>query len=117
MIDPIMSQMIPIVQEELTRARVNHGSTYASMHEAYGVLSEELYEVGIEYREIVAYEGMLISAIHKGDEKLLRSELDTICNRAIKAACELVQVAAVCKKAAKGLRGAVHGQEERRPIG
>ena len=117
MIDPIMTEISQVVQEELQRARVDHGETYASMHEAYGVLCEELHEAGIEYREIQAYEGMLSGAIHKGNEKLLRSELDVICSRAIRAACELVQVAAVCRKAMQGLEGAADGQAERRPLG
>lgn len=99
MIDPIMSKIVPVMQEELARAQVNHGETYASMHEAYGVLSEELYEADIEYHEVRAYEGMLISAIHKGESGLLRGELGIIFDRALQAACELVQVAAVAKKA------------------
>lgn len=99
MIDPIMSRIVPVMQEELARAQVNHGKTYASMHEAFGVLSEELYEADIEYHEVRAYEEVLISAIHNGNSKLLRDELTVIFNRALQAACELVQVAAVAKKA------------------
>jgi hypothetical protein len=99
MIDPIMSKIVPVMQEELARAQHDHGQTYASMHEAFGVLSEELHEAGIEYRELTAYEGMLIGTIHKGNGKLLLEELSVIHNRALQAACELVQVAAVAQKA------------------
>lgn len=99
MLDHVLKDITDAMQKELARAQANHGPTYASMHEAYGVLTEEIYEAGIEYREVTAYEGMLLSAIHKGNSKLLRDELTTIHYRALQAACEMVQVAAVCSKA------------------
>lgn len=99
MIDHVMTDIVAAMHAELARAQEDHGKHYASMHEAYGVLSEELYEAGIEFREANAYEGMLLSAIHKGNNKLLREELNIIHHRALQAACELVQVAAVAQKA------------------
>lgn len=102
MIDRVMEDVELAVGYEVARAKADHGETYASMHEAYGVLCEEVFEAEEEFCEVTSYRTFLLDALHRGDEKQLQAMLSVIRNRAVKAACELVQVAAVCQKAMGG---------------
>lgn len=105
MIEPVHTDIMAAVEAEQLRAVAIYGPEYHTTHEAFGVLSEELYEAAIEWREIKAYEGMLLSAIHKQNDQLLCNAMDMIEHHAILAACELVQAAAVCRKAIAGIKG------------
>lgn len=105
MIDHVMQEILTSVSAETQRAKAEFGDSYKNPHEAYGVLAEEIFEAKAEMNEVNAYYDMLISAIHKGDKVLLIKELDVLKCCAINAACELVQVAAVCAKAIHGMAG------------
>lgn len=102
--EQMREQIRPHVERALAYAREKHGETFASWHEAYGVLSEEVMEVRQELRMIEAAMGDLIQSIHEHDEVDIQLDLSEIFRHAELAACEAIQVAAVCAKA-KGSNG------------
>lgn len=104
MIDRVMEDVQLAIGFEAIRAKENHGETFASLHEAFGVLSEEMMEAKMEYLEAHSYADMLLHAIHRGGGKNVRHVLSKIGESAARAACEFVQVAAVCEKAMEGMK-------------
>ena len=102
MMDEIMCDVERAVHYEETRIQQLHGEKYHSPHEAYGVLKEELLEADIELEHMSATEDGLLRAIHRNDTDTIKLAYDGIANRAVRAACELIQVAAVCRKAMGG---------------
>lgn len=98
MIGPVYSDIRKAVQAETSRAKAAFGDTYASPHEAWGVLMEEWDEAFEEVEQ--AGDRMRCIALdirNPGDG--LAMTLDGIRYHAMLAACELIQVAAVCEKA------------------
>ena len=102
MMDEILCDVEKAVHYEETRIKKLYGEKYHSLHEAYGVLKEELYETDIELERLNATEDGLLRAIHRDDVDTLNLAYDCIAKRAVRAACELIQVAAVCRKAMGG---------------
>ena len=83
---------------EATNAKQNHGTTYASHHEAFGVLAEEVQEAFHELNTVKRNMDYLLRYIHADDVEGIRLAVDAIKAKAILAAAESVQVAAVCQK-------------------
>lgn len=102
--EQMREEIRPLVERALAYAREKHGHDFASWHEAYGVLSEEVMEVRQELRMIEAAMGDLIHSIHDHDEAGMQEDLSVILRHAELAACEAIQVAAVVLKA-KGING------------
>lgn len=86
---------------ETAHAKTQHGEKYASLHEANGVLIEELQEGWDEGKALATLSDDLTRAIREG--KNIRNVLADIKERAILAACEYIQVAAVAQKALDGM--------------
>lgn len=87
----------PLVEVELKRANSIHEPAFNSMHEAYAVLIEELEEAHDEYEGCSRFVDMAwerIKADDKPDEWLAKAE-----KAAIRAAAEMIQTAAMCRKA------------------
>lgn len=97
-----------VLDEEIVRIKGRYGETYASVHEAYGVLAEELHEARQEARELRAYVKDLLDDLPDEDPNDLRCDLNESYWHALNGACELIQVAAVCRKAMDGLGGGAH---------
>ena len=72
------------------------------------MLAEEMHEAELEYVCAKDMFADLIDSIHKGRRSIIDSDLEAIEGYAIKASCELVQVAAVCRKELNG--GAMRGE-------
>lgn len=83
---------------EAEAAKETHGATYASHHEAYGVLAEEAQEAFDELNTVKRNMDYLLRYIHADDVEGIRLAVDAIKAKAIFAAAESVQVAAVCQK-------------------
>ena len=99
MIDAIVTQIDRIVDEERRRADDEHGQL-VSLEEGYGVLAEEVMELGMESSEI-SMDAMnrLLRVIHDDkDGILLTGHVAHIRDKARLAAAEAVQVAAVCER-------------------
>lgn len=92
------------VDMELERAQENFGQHYASAHEGFGVLSEELFEAETETIHINAIKNWLMNALHANDTAQMVDVLDELTERATLAACEYIQVAAVAQKMIDTLR-------------
>ena len=99
MIDGVRKDLAVAEERELARAREQFGEKYHSHHEAYGVLAEELYEVDREKEWIKFYTDDLLRALHLNNADAMQMALENLRGAALRAACELVQVAAVCRKA------------------
>lgn len=98
MIDGVHKDLIVTEEHELARAREQFGEKYHSQHEAYGVLAEELYEFERENEWIKTYTSDLMSAMHLNDDGEMKMTLENLRCAALMEACELIQVAAVCRK-------------------
>lgn len=68
MLDHVMKDINAAKDAELLRIKQNHGETYASIHEAYGVLAEEMHEAELEYVCAKDFFADLIESIHQGAE-------------------------------------------------
>lgn len=91
---------------EATNAKQNHGTTYASHHEAYGILAEEVQEAGEEHKSIQKHMEQLLRFIRTDYTEGVEDCLKVLKQDAIRAAAESVQVAAVCQKWLEGLENA-----------
>lgn len=96
--DKLISRAVELVEEELDRANEQY-PLFASPHEGYGVILEEVEETENESLSVTKCLDDLWKNI-KSDNKV--SEYESVLGRmarsAILAACENIQVAAMCRK-------------------
>ena len=97
MID-LIREVRTTVDAEMARAQDVHGLHYASAHEGYGVLAEEMYEAETETIHLGAIKNWLMNALHADDPDQMVDVLDELAEHATLAACEYIQVAAVAQK-------------------
>lgn len=94
-----LSDILHILAEsESNRAKEIHGATYASHHEAYGVLAEEVQEAGEEHKSVQQHMEQLLRFVRTDYTEGIADCLRVLKQDAIRAAAESVQVAAVCSK-------------------
>lgn len=87
------------VKTELIDAKRVYGDYYASLHEGYGVLMEELHEATVELRDLdSAITEQLIEDVHANDLEGIVCTLADVELTARHLACEAIQVAAVARK-------------------
>lgn len=94
----LITRMRELAEDETTRACTKHGPRFSSHHEGFGVLAEEIEEAEQELHVLRGLQQSLLIAIHDEDIQRVRDTLDDIHERAIRAACESTQVAAVAEK-------------------
>ena len=102
-IKPLIPPVEALVQEELARASEQFGGRHHSPHEAYAVMLEELQEAQEESGD--AHQMIDLYFYHvKGNSepKYMQSTLRDLLNHSINAACEFIQLAAMCEKALRG---------------
>lgn len=87
-----------LVDTEYERAAQLHGAVFASPHEGYGVIAEEVQEAGdaLEIAESVMKQ--LLLAIREEKPRPMIDLAYCIRDQAVNAAAELIQVAAMCEK-------------------
>lgn len=83
---------------EYVRACNEWGDTFASAHEGYGVIAEELQEATDEETRVMTSMAELLSAIRTGGPEEIENVCERINRTARLAACEFVQVAAMARK-------------------
>lgn len=93
-----------LVSDELDRASKLHGETFASAHEGFGVIAEELQEVGDELEIAEGNLSTMLAFIRDEDKQRIVDVADCLRDRAVNAAAELVQVAAMCEKMTKTIK-------------
>lgn len=82
---------------EKTSAIKRHGYAHSD-HEALALLQEEIWEAEKEMQRVRVYEYALKKQVYINNHKLSLEYVSEIKNDAINAACELIQVAAMCDK-------------------
>ena len=87
------------VSTELIDAKRIHGERYASAHEGYGVLMEELHEATVELRDLDSLiREQTMEDLHENDLAGMICDLADVDLLARHLACEAIQVAAVARK-------------------
>lgn len=99
MLEGVQKDVRSAVDNEIVRAKEQFGERYHSWHEAYGVLAEELYEVDREMEFVKFYTSDLLRGLHLNNEDVTQVALEHLHGAAVRTACELIQVASVCRKA------------------
>ena len=87
-----------LVDTEYERAAQLHGAVFASPHEGYGVIAEEVLEMQNENAKIVCGCQTLLAFIQQEDMQKVMDTADAIRDAAVNAAAESIQVAAMCQK-------------------
>lgn len=90
-----------LVSDELDRASKIHGETFASPHEGFGVIAEEVQEVGDELEIAEGNLSTMLAFIRDENNQMIMDVADCLRDAAVNAAAELVQVAAMCEKMAR----------------
>lgn len=113
--EKLIQEANELVEREYGRAGARYGLTNHSDHESYAIILEELQEAKDEVdafdRELSLFWTMVKS---NDDDQMKLSRLLQMYRNALFGACELIQVAAMAKKAAMTVceRGAVRELKE-----
>ena len=94
-----------LVSDELDRASKIHGALFASAHECFGVIAEKLHEVGDELEIVEGNLSTMLAFIREGDSQKIADVADCLRDRAVNAAAEMIQVAAMCEKLTRTVTG------------
>lgn len=95
-VNAIENDIRTLVDKELAAANERFPQ-FHSRHEGYAVIKEEAEELDAEVKSVGFYLEEAWEYI-KGDESLAESEIKCVLQDAINAACEAIQVAAMCRK-------------------
>lgn len=93
-----------LVSDEYDRAAKLHGAVFASPHEGYGVIAEEVQEAGDALELAEAVMRQLLIAIREEKPRAMIDLADYIRDTAVNAAAECIQVAAMCEKMTRTVR-------------
>src|SRR5574344_2743942 len=104
MTDELLKELQPLVASETERASKQYGEKYASAHEAESVLREEVEEMFNEATDVNFKLGWIAVDIHKHNIDDMQKGCEDIKQKALNAAAEAIQVAAVCEKIARGFQ-------------
>ena len=100
-----MQELIDKVQElvafELERANTIHPPKFNSYHEAYAVIREEIEEGQAELQDLSLLSYGLWEHVKTDYDEAIIETLNVMEYKAVMAAAELIQVAAMCRKARK----------------
>lgn len=91
------------IGKELTAAMQKH-PLFASLHEAYGVIREELDEATEELADCERFFGMAWKQIRVDCPELALQHISRLKDAAERLAIEAVQVSAMCEKAIRSER-------------
>lgn len=98
MMDALINQVGILVEEEYARAAKQHGPNAASAHEGCALIEEELEEAQDEMEQLGKQMYHFWVSVKVDDKQVYRHYLEAIKKKAILAACELIQVAAMAEK-------------------
>lgn len=90
------------VANELSRADVNHSQKHNTPHEAYAVILEECLEAKNAMEQIDPAMDTLLTRMMADKNWAFVDAADILKRCALRTAAELIQVAAMCDKAARG---------------
>ena len=99
--EKLVSEVNNLVEAEYGRAAAKFGCTNNSDHESYAVLLEEMQEADVEVADARVQLEKFWLLVKANDSDMSKySRLLEMERRSVLAACELIQVAAMAKKAA-----------------
>lgn len=98
MMDHLKEGLHGLIDLELTVAKREHGDTFHSAHEGYGVIREEMDEANTEHKLASNYFDDLMYYIRTNDQRMRLQLLRELKEHAMLAACEYTQVAAMAQK-------------------
>ena len=99
--EKLISEVIDCVDKEYGRASAKFGPTNNSDHESYAIMLEEFQEAEDEMCNLDNVIHSFWDCVkHNSDDRVKLSLCNTMERTAILAACEMIQVAAMAKKAA-----------------
>ncbi len=102
-IKPLIPPVEALIEAELLRASANFGERHHSPHEAYAVMLEEQLETQAEIiRAAESVNRYFERVMANSSPELLNKTLSDAKLYAIAAACEAIQLAAMCEKALRG---------------
>lgn len=102
--DELINEVKSLVSREYDRATKMHGPVNHSSHESYGVLKEEVEEAHAELVLAEVYLDRYWKGI-KGDDYASQVEnIASVFNKAVLAACECIQTAAMAYKGLETIR-------------
>ena len=96
--DALIKEVQALVSKEYDRATKMHGPVNNSSHESYGVLKEEVEEAKDEFIHAELYLDRYWTAVKNDDYASQVENIACIVNKAILAACECIQTAAMAYK-------------------
>lgn len=99
MMTQLIKEVSSLKEKEYKRAAFQHGPVTNSPHEAYALIKEELEEAQDEMKALEDRVHFYWLEVKGEDPKFQKSYLEDIGNMAVRAACELIQVAAMSEKA------------------
>ena len=94
------------ITQELNQAHKAHGRRFATPHEGYGVLMEEIWEARLHTTAIDGLSGALSGLLLSGvtHPEAYSKQLGRIKEQAVAAIEELCQVAAMCEKGMRSIQ-------------
>ena len=101
----LLNSIRALMAEERVRADRDNATRFASPHEAYRVIMEELLEAEGEYETLVSNATRIMIKIHDNNVDGYVTVLKRMQDCAVHAAAELVQVATMCAKAVDSVGG------------
>lgn len=102
MMNKLKAAVTELVEKELSLASEQHGEKFQSHHEAYAVILEEVEETLVEVEFVKHWIKVLWTAIKDDNFTNTETSFKLIEEKAILAACEAIQVAAMAEKAIRG---------------
>lgn len=87
-----------LVKDEYERAAGIWGEVFTDAHQGYGVIAEEIQEAGDELEKVEGVMYQLLAAIRDSKGKAISDLADYMQEKAVNAAAECIQVAAMCHK-------------------
>lgn len=105
MMKKTLSGVKALVFRELTMAKKDNGDVFASAHEGYGVLAEEMDEGHNEAWKADRALGRLLGAIRSNNPGRIRGMTYDVERYAVQAAAEYIQTAAMARKLRETLEG------------
>ena len=107
MMNKLIAEVSGLADNELARASAQWGSKAASGHEGYALILEELEEAAVEFESVKQQLEFLWLNIKANDDGPAAHHAEAVKRKAILAACEMIQTAAMAQKTLNTLQAAV----------
>ena len=104
MMNKLIEEVSELTQREYERAAQSHGPINHSTHESYAVLKEECEEARDETLLTELYLDKYWKSVRQDDYREQVENLEVLFNKALLAACEYIQTAAMALKGLETIR-------------